>query len=548
MCSTFVSYLDYHDAKDARLALALGNTAKSCRPPLGTPKQDAGNARSARKIVRARLVKAHANKRRDNAALAAGARALLSVYESHPADFSDFERVDCEQTSFRRVLGCGSLLGSVTPAFLTSETHKIVHGGLAQCGSVWVCPECAAKIQARRADENLQAIKWANEQGYHVSLITLTATHNASERLVDLIDRFTAAYRRYGRSSTMSRVRKSVGFVGSIKAVETTYGVNGWHWHAHIIYITETPLGGYADDLRGAWLRALNSEGIFSFDDERAASAALAHAFRFDSIEKADDAAQAKGVAEYLAKMASSWEALSGAEESERLEGLAAETARLNTKLGRAMNRTPFQILRDAIMVNPDDEKQDAAYSADLRLFVEYALATKGRQQIVWSHGLKAMVGIASLSDEELAEEQEESGTIVYGLTRAHWSALRRDGWMTEYLRDVAPTCSRAVVQAYFDTMFPLDDLPRVLDADETRVIWERERQARAAAYARYRNGGDFAMTPEEKTAVFVDAHPWSTDGERERVAARQRAVAAQLQKERKAAGYEYQHQTSFDF
>ena len=546
MCSAFADVLDGHAAKDARLA--LGNTAKSCRPPMGAPNQSEETARSARRIVRARLVKAHANKRRDNAALAAGARALLSVYESHAGDFADFERTDGEQTSFRRVLGCGSLLGSVTPAFLTSETHKIVHGGLAQCGSVWVCPECAAKIQARRADENLQAIKWASEQGYHVSFITLTATHNASERLVDLIDRFTAAYRRYGRSSTMSRVRKSVGFVGSIKAVETTHGVNGWHWHAHVIYITESPLGGYADDLQGAWLRALESEQVFDSNDERAASAALAHAFRFDAIEKADDGKQAKGVAEYLAKMASSWEALAGVDEADKLEGLAAETARLNTKLGRARNRTPFQILRDAIMINPDDETQDAAYSADLRLFVEYALATKGRQQIVWSHGLKAMVGIASLSDEELAEEQEESGTIVYGLTRAHWSALRRDGWMTEYLRDVAPTCSRAVVQAYFDTMFPQDDLPRVLDADETRVIWERERQARAAAYARYRNGGDFALTPEEKTAVFVDGHPWCDDAERERIAARQRKVAAQLQDKRKAAGYEYQHQTSFDF
>lgn len=546
MCSAFVEKLDGHAANGPQLA--LGNTAKSCRPPLGAPNPNPESARSARKIVRARLMKAVANKRRDNAALAAGARALLSVYESHADEFADFERVDGEQTSFRRVLGCGSLLGSVTPAFLTSETHKIVHGGLAQCGSVWVCPECAAKIQARRADENLTAIKWATARGYHVSLITLTATHNASERLVDLIDRFTSAYRRYGRSSTMARVRKDVGFVGSIKAVETTYGVNGWHWHAHVIYITEFPLGGYADDLRGAWLRALSSEGIFSFDDERAASAALAHAFRFDAIEMADDAVQAKGVAEYLAKMASSWEALAGADEVDKLEGLANETARLNTKLGRARNRTPFQILRDAIMIDPDDEKQDAAYSADLRLFVEYALATKGRQQIVWSHGLKAMVGIASLSDEELAEEQEESGTIVYGLTRAHWSALRRDGWMTEYLRDVAPTCSREVVQAYFDTMFPADNLPRVLDAEETRVIWERERQARAAAYARYRNGGDFPLTPEEKTAVFVDAHPWSTDGERERVAARQRAVAAQLQNERRAAGYEYQHQTSFDF
>lgn len=564
-CS-FVDLIDGHDA--IVTGSALVNHGEILSPPhLGAPKIEALEpaqngqeqeerdtaTRRARRTTRRRLIKAMKAKRRDNTALAAGSRTILVMYEHAPELFSSYQPKDGEVQSFRRVLGCGTLLGSVTPAIRTSETKSVIHGGLTHCGSVWACPECAAKIQARRAEENLLAIKWALGQGYHVSMITLTATHNRSERLKALMKRFVGAYARLGRSKTMKRVRESVGYIGCIRAMEMTYGVSGWHYHAHVLYFTENEsMKAFSTDLRDAWLRALESEHVFDSGDERAARAARDHAFHVeDMFANGVDDSQCVSVADYLAKAASDWEAGLFDEDAireEREKGLAAETAMMNTKLGRRQNRTPFQLLCDAILVDPDDRERDAEYMRDAALFIEYALATKGKKQIFWSKGLKKMVGITDVSDEKLVEETEEDGAIIYGLTREHWRVLRREGWVGEYLRDVASQGSRAVTQAYFDTMFPADRLPRVLDARTTRRIWEAEKAARQAAAARYRAGRDMVLTPEEKTAMFVDAHPYSDDAERERVAARARAAAAKLQVERRSTGVEYSHQGSFDF
>lgn len=564
--SSFADLLDGHDAKKSGIALVKHGEILS-PPHLGAPNSETNEpaqngqeqeqrdtaTRRARRTTRRRLVKAMKAKRRDNAALAAGSRTILAMYEHASEAFSMYQPKDGEVQSFRRVLGCGTLLGSVTPAIRTSETQSVIHGGLTHCGSVWACPECSAKIQARRAEENLTAIKWALAQGYRISMITLTATHNKSERLNGLMKRFVGAYARFGRSKTMKRVRERVGYVGCIRAMEMTYGVSGWHYHAHVLYITESDsMKAFSTDLRDAWLRALESEHVFDSGDERAARAARDHAFHVEDmfVDDVDDS-QCVSVADYLAKSASDWEAGIFDENiirGEREKGLAAETAMMNTKLGRRQNRTPFQLLRDAILVDPDDRERDAEYMRDAALFVEYALATKGKKQIFWSRGLKKKVGITDVSDENLAEETEENGAIIYGLTREHWRVLRRDGWMGEYLRDVASQGSRAVTQAYFDTMFPADRLPRVLDARTTRRIWEAEKAARQAAAARYRAGRDMVLTADEKRAVFIDAHPYSREAEQARNAARQRTAAARLQNKRRSTGVEYLHQTSFGF
>lgn len=564
--SSFADLLDGHDAKKSGIALVKHGEILS-PPHLGAPNNETTEpaqngqeqeerdtaTRRARRTTRRRLMKAMKGKRRDNAALAAGSRAVLTMYEHAPEAFSMYQPKDGEVQSFRRVLGCGTLLGSVTPAIRTSETKSVIHGGLTHCGSVWACPECAAKIQTRRAGENLTAIKWALAQGYHVSMMTLTATHNQSERLTGLMKRFVSAYARLGRSKTMKRVREGVGYIGCIRAMEMTYGHSGWHYHAHVLYITENEsMKAFQADLRDAWLRALESEHVFDSGDERAARAARDHAFHVeDMFANGVDESQCVSVADYLAKAASDWEAGLFDEDAireGREKGLAAETAMMNTKLGKSSNRTPFQLLRDAILVNPDDRDRDAEYMRDAALFIEYALATKGKKQIFWSKGLKKMVGITDVSDEKLVEETEENGAIIYGLTREHWRVLRRDGWVGEYLRDVASQGSRAVTQAYFDTMFPADRLPRVLDARTTRRIWEAEKAARQAAAARYRAGRDMVLTADEKRAVFIDAHPYSREAEQARNAARQRAAAARLQNKRRSTGVEYLHQTSLGF
>ena len=64
----------------------------------------------------------------------------------------------------------------------------------------------------------------------------------------------------------------------------------------------------------------------------------------------------------------------------------------------------------------------------DKRLFVEYALATRGKRRIRWSNGFKALVGLQDLTDEELnLEEKEENTEVVAVLPLDLWQYVKQE-------------------------------------------------------------------------------------------------------------------------
>ena len=545
---SFADYLDGHDTIVPSVPLVT--MASFCGG--ASERQDETSSISDSYQIRAALYlrwqQAREKHRRDNYVLEDMMKYALGTYEHDLWGFADLQQNPEKPATFKRVRGCGSTLGSVTPAMLTADSGKVVQAGLAQCASVWACPVCSAKIQARRSFEIRAAIEWAREKGYKVQLLTLTARHDRSDRLVDLMPRMAGAFADMKRGRAYRRAAKAAGVVGMIRAVEMTHGTaHGWHVHYHIIVISAHGL----DDavVRASWVHQLGAHGFIDAEDTRAVTDATMHGMDLRDVGM-DDASVA-AVSEYVCKdNEKAWyidgeevrlDSTGEAAERRAIEGAAKELGLSNTKLGRKANRSPFQILRDMIVV---DLKDDASFSRDMRLIIEYALATKGKKQLFWSRGLKAAVGIEEKSDEDVVDDEQESAKILWGLTRQHWTALRKSGYVNDYMKDVAQTQSLPAVQAFFDCMFPCAGLPRVLSATDTRRIWEAERQARMAAAARYRSGETVSiMTAEEKTAVFVDAHPWSNDAERERVATRKRAVADQLQKRRRAAGVPYQQQ-----
>lgn len=548
MCSAFVEKLDGHAAKDARLALVT--KAVFC----GGSSERQGEPRSISSSYRVRAAlylrwqHAQERHRRDNHVLASMMKYVVGTYSESVSEFTDLQRDPAKPAGFKRLKGCGSTLGSVTPAMLTRESQRVVQGGLAQCGSVWACPVCSAKIQAVRSLEIKQALEWANGQNLRVQLMTLTARHDHSDRLIDLMSRMSESFADMKRGRSYRRIVKDAGLAGYIRAVEMTHGRHGWHVHYHIVVLSQNGLPDA--ELRAAWVRALCSHGVVDADDKRAYDDAVQHSFDLRTVGA--DALSVAAVSDYLGKDDRGvWYDVDGSEirvdgtgevaKQKAIEGAAKELGLANTKLGRKGNRTPFQILRDAFVADLDD---DAAFSRDMRLVIEYVIATKGRKQQFWSRGLKAAAGIVERTDEEIVDDENEASTILWGLTRRHWDALRKHGYVADYMRDVAQTQSLSAVQVFFDTMFPRAGLPRVLNATDARRIWESERQARQAAAARYRSGESApTMTAEEKTSVFVDLHPWSREGEARRQVARQRAAANEAQRVRRSTGVEYQHQ-----
>ena len=60
-------------------------------------------------------------------------------------------------------------------------------------------------------------------------------------------------------------------------------------------------------------------------------------------------------------------------------------------------------------------------------LWRAYALAFEGRRQLYWSNGLKKLLAIAELSDEEIAHKPEDERALLLAtITDAQWKLIYR--------------------------------------------------------------------------------------------------------------------------
>lgn len=262
--------------------------------------------------------------------------------------------------------------------------------GVSTCGSVWACPVCAAKIAARRGDELAQVLTWATEQGHTVAMVTLTARHHAGMRLAPLWDAVGGAWRSLLTGRAWQATRDAYGVLGWARAVEVTHGDNGWHPHIHAVLVlrgsvSEDRVARLGEALWARWERALGRRGLT--------------ALRAPGLDIRSSAAEVRaGLAAYVVK------------------ALAMEATAGHSKQGRRGGRAPFQILAD---LTRDGLADDAA------LWAEWEQSSRGRKQLTWSVGLRAMAGLAAeVSDEDVAAE-DVGGDDVLILEPAAWRAVR---------------------------------------------------------------------------------------------------------------------------
>lgn len=273
----------------------------------------------------------------------------------------------------------------------SDKSGRAYYAGLMACGSVWTCPVCAPKIQAVRADEVRAAIDaW---QGT-VVLLTQTVPHSRQDALQPLLDRFTEALRKFKAGSPYKRASKRLGIAGSIRALETTDGLNGWHPHAHTILF----LNGHSVSRK-----SLHGE-LFKLWESAAARAGFEGQLSPDAFNVQD----ASKVRNYITKMGTEyrWNA-------------EHELVKAHSKRGSSHSLTPFDMLRRYLEA-PDDGRL-------LARFADYALAFHGRRQLVWSDGLKKLLlGTDGLTDEQIAESIGEADAVLARIPLADWSIIRK--------------------------------------------------------------------------------------------------------------------------
>lgn len=286
-----------------------------------------------------------------------------------------------------RVKGCCKL--TVGPSVEVWRKGERAHyKGLKVCASVWVCPVCAAKITERRRLEVLAAMETAKAQGLTPLLLTLTFPHYSHDHLKPSLERFSLARRTLRNRRTWSTWAKRLGLVGSIRSLEVTHGANGWHVHTHELLFVKADLAGST-----TFLAEMETDALTMWQSACIASGLPEPNRHGVTLEDGSKAAS----------YASKW-------------GLEHEMTKSHVKKGRAGGLTPWDMLREVF------ETGDCTPG---ELFQDYAKAFKGKRQLVWSDGLRDLLGLEpEMSDEEIAVKVDDGSELLGRITLDEWRQI----------------------------------------------------------------------------------------------------------------------------
>jgi hypothetical protein len=274
--------------------------------------------------------------------------------------------------------------------------------GIGTCGLIWTCPVCALQLSERRRAELLTGMAhWAAEGG-RIFLLTLTLSHQAGEQLAHVERGLAKALVVFKAGKAWRELSAQIERAGSVRSIEVTYSdANGWHPHSHeLVFCKREPAQRLLDAARMAWVDALRRVG---FQGQSLADA-LEHAFDWRGGDKAG---------EYVAKYGRDVDGWCIADELTRSHAKIAPTRRRDDHV------TPFEL----VLWHMNGDAQAGA------LFREYAKAFKGSRALHWSPKLKARVGVADLTDEQIRAELGKNEPLpqeerIAGLVPAQWAVI----------------------------------------------------------------------------------------------------------------------------
>jgi hypothetical protein len=278
-----------------------------------------------------------------------------------------------------------------------SASRKKAHfRNLQICGSVWMCPVCASAISETRRQELSLAIA---KTDYQPMLLTFTMAHHKGDKLADLVDGLIKAFHSFKSGQYWQKKRDEFGWIGSVRGLETTHGDNGWHPHLHDLVLLKKPLSPqefifFENLIKERWLMVLARQG-YTASKEHGAHVREGH----------------NDIVEYVAKYGrlpkvTGWTVIH-------------EVTKSVSKKAHKDGRTAFQLLVDYL----------AGDMAAGRLFMEYARVFKGKRQLVWSEGLRALLGLIEVekTDAQIAAEVEEPAYVLLYLTVDQWKIVVKE-------------------------------------------------------------------------------------------------------------------------
>jgi hypothetical protein len=274
--------------------------------------------------------------------------------------------------------------------------------GLLVCGSVWACPVCSMKIAVARATEIGRVVANAIAAGRSVGFQTFTMRHHQGQSLEELWGALAAAWASVTSGNGWVGDQRRHQLEGWLRAVEVTWGANGWHVHIHALVVgtfDEPGLEALSLSMWGRWSKALVRAGL---------DAPELIGSDWQLVKGGDWSATKLG--EYLAK---------GAGAAPQI-GRELTMSQGKSARGRHSTRTVWDVV---------DEFFETGDLALRKVWHEWERVSKGKRQLTWSRGLRELYGLEpELTDEEIALEElgTEADTLVVISKRGWREVVRR--------------------------------------------------------------------------------------------------------------------------
>lgn len=261
-------------------------------------------------------------------------------------------------------------------------TKTASYSNLQTCGSVWNCPVCAAKISEKRRIELKKGISQHRKNGGHVYLLTLTNLHHFGDNLEQLMAGQKKALKYLWSDRKPKEHFLELGKVGHITANEVTHGKNGWHPHMHILMFFDS---------------AIDIKELQTFIAKYWQHCCRKAKLKEPSLEHGCDITDGNFADRYVAK----W-------------GIEEEMTKGHIKQGREGGNTPFDLLR----------LSESGCEESGKLFQTFAAAYKGKRQLSWSKGLKKLLLVEEVTDQQAAENEDGDAIEEQELAMEIWRLI----------------------------------------------------------------------------------------------------------------------------
>jgi hypothetical protein len=274
--------------------------------------------------------------------------------------------------------------------------ESVGFAGLHTCGSVWACPVCNVKVQNVRRLEVGVALANLHANGGGAAFGAVTVRHHRRQALGELLPTLTYAIGRISRDKTVTELRRRMGYLGRIQALEVTHGNAGWHPHRHPLLCFERPVTpAEVTELHVAEFRAFRAGVVAKGHDAPLMSG--------QHLAPVDMSTAAERLDEYFTK--SGWSP----------EGVGFEMTGAQSKRARFGSRSVWQLLNDVAQTGDADA---------LDLWNEYERATKGKRALTFSRGLRERLGIGQEATDEDIADAEVGDTDDTGFYVTDWAPV----------------------------------------------------------------------------------------------------------------------------